>query len=190
MSRTACSGSAVESTIIALSPPVSAISMASGAAVSASCRSISLATSVEPVKQTPAMRGSAVSGAADRRAVAGQKLEHVFRHAGLAQQFDGAAAISGVCSAGLAMTELPVTSAAAIWPVKMASGKFHGEMQTMAPRACVPGSALAASAGVVAQEVDRFAHFGNAVGQRSCRPRGWQARKTRRRWPHRDRRRG
>ena len=63
MSRTACSGSAVESTIIALRPPVSAISMASGAAVSASCFSISLATSVEPVKQTPAMRGSAVSGA-------------------------------------------------------------------------------------------------------------------------------
>jgi hypothetical protein len=31
MSRTACSGSAVESTIIALSPPVSAISGASGA---------------------------------------------------------------------------------------------------------------------------------------------------------------
>ena len=35
-----------------------------------------------------------------------------------------------------------MTSAAAIWPVKMASGKFHGEMQTMAPRACVPGSAF------------------------------------------------
>ena len=86
MSRTACSGSAVESTIIALRPPVSAISMASGAAVSASCRSISFATSVEPVKQTPAMRGSAVSGAPTDGAVARQQLQHVCRHAGLVQQ--------------------------------------------------------------------------------------------------------
>jgi hypothetical protein len=43
------------------------------------------------------------------------------------------------------MTELPVTSAAAIWPVKMASGKFHGEMHAITPRASVPVSALAAS---------------------------------------------
>jgi hypothetical protein len=37
-----------------------------------------------------------------------------------------AVAVSGVCSAGLAMTALPAASAAAIWPVKIASGKFHG----------------------------------------------------------------
>ena len=43
-------------------------------------------------------------------------------------------AISGVCGAGLARTGLPATSAAAIWPVKMASGKFHGEMQAKGPR--------------------------------------------------------
>ena len=90
MSRTACSGSAVESTIIALRPPVSAISMASGAAVSASCFSISLATSVEPVKQTPAMRGSAVSGPPTDGPSPGRSCMHIFRHAGLAQQCDGA----------------------------------------------------------------------------------------------------
>ena len=40
----------------------------------------------------------------------------------------------GVCSAGLAMTALPAASAAATCPVKMASGKFHGEMQAKTPR--------------------------------------------------------
>jgi hypothetical protein len=34
----------------------------------------------------------------------------------------------------LASTALPVASAAATWPVKIASGKFHGLMQTQAPR--------------------------------------------------------
>ena len=43
-------------------------------------------------------------------------------------------AISGVCSAGFASTLLPETSAAATWPIKMASGKFHGLMQTKTPR--------------------------------------------------------
>jgi len=41
----------------------------------------------------------------------------------------------GVCSAGLASTGLPAASAAAIWPVKIASGKFHGDMQANGPRA-------------------------------------------------------
>ena len=90
MSRTACSGSAVESTIMALRPPVSAISMASGAAVSASWRSISLATSVEPVKQTPAMRGSAVSGAPTDGPSPGRSWITSSRNAGLVQQRNGA----------------------------------------------------------------------------------------------------
>ncbi len=45
-----------------------------------------------------------------------------------------AAAICGVCSAGFAITVLPATSAAATCPVKIASGKFHGLMQTNTPR--------------------------------------------------------
>ena len=45
-----------------------------------------------------------------------------------------AAAINGVCSAGLAMTALPAASAAITWPEKIASGKFHGLMQTKTPR--------------------------------------------------------
>ncbi len=44
------------------------------------------------------------------------------------------AATSGVCSAGLAATALPAASAAATCPVKIASGKFHGEMAANTPR--------------------------------------------------------
>jgi hypothetical protein len=45
-------------------------------------------------------------------------------------------ATRGVCSAGLAATVLPATSAATTWPAKMASGKFHGLMHTNTPRPC------------------------------------------------------
>ena len=45
-------------------------------------------------------------------------------------------ATSGVCSAGFAITALPAASAAATWPVKIASGKFHGLMQANTPRPC------------------------------------------------------
>ena len=45
-------------------------------------------------------------------------------------------AMSGVAGAGLAITVLPAPSAAVIWPVKMASGKFHGLMHTNTPRPC------------------------------------------------------
>ena len=88
----------------------------------------------------------------------------------------------GVCSAGLASTALPAASAAAIWPVKIASGKFHGAMQAngaaaaAASACCVspvgPGSATGpmnrrrASRRVVAQEIDRLAHVGLRGGQR------------------------
>ena len=47
-----------------------------------------------------------------------------------------ARATDGVCSAGLAATALPAASAAATWPAKIASGKFHGLMQTNTPRPC------------------------------------------------------
>ena len=53
-----------------------------------------------------------------------------------------AAATAGVCSAGLAATALPATSAATTWPAKIASGKFHGEMQTKTPRPCSRSSLL------------------------------------------------
>ena len=77
------------------------------------------------------------------------------------------AATSGVCSAGLASTGLPAASAAATWPVKIASGKFHGLMQTTGPSGTVASrcrSRARTCARVVAQEVDRLAHLGDGVG--------------------------
>jgi len=41
--------------------------------------------------------------------------------------------MAGVVSAGLANTGLPAASAAATCPTKIASGKFHGLMQTTGP---------------------------------------------------------
>ena len=60
-SATTCSPKAEESTIMAFWPPVSAISgtMAPGRAARAWL--IARAVSVEPVKATPPMRGSAIS---------------------------------------------------------------------------------------------------------------------------------
>jgi hypothetical protein len=63
-----------------------------------------------------------------------QQLHRVTRHAGGMQQRTASAATPGVCSAGLASTVLPVASAAATCPMKIASGKFHGLMQTQTPR--------------------------------------------------------
>jgi hypothetical protein len=39
-----------------------------------------------------------------------------------------------VVSAGLAITEFPAMSAAVTWPMKIASGKFHGLIATNTPR--------------------------------------------------------
>jgi hypothetical protein len=97
-------------------------------------RWIACAVAVEPVKATPSIRGSEVSAAPTDRAVPRQKLQRRARDARLVQQRRARAAISGVASAGLASTALPAASAAAIWPVKMASGKFHGLMQVKTPR--------------------------------------------------------
>ncbi len=134
MSRTACSGSAVESTSMALSPPVSAISGAVGSRWSAMLRRIACAVSVEPVKATPFTRWSRVSAAPtvpspgkSWRAVAGTPAASRWSTARVA--------MSGVCSAGLARTAFPAASAAPIWPQKMASGKFQGLMQAKTPRA-------------------------------------------------------
>ena len=43
--------------------------------------------------------------------------------------------MTGDCSAGFMTTVLPVTSAAAVMPVGIASGKFQGGITTATPRA-------------------------------------------------------
>ncbi len=135
MSRTACSGSAVESTIMALRPPVSAISGAAGPAPAASARSMRIAVCVDPVKQTPAVRLSDANGPPTVGPSPGRRARTSPGMPASCISATARAAIRGVCSAGLAITGLPVTSAATTWPVKIASGKFHGEMQTKGPRA-------------------------------------------------------
>jgi hypothetical protein len=75
---TTCSGSAELSAISAFWPPVSAIRVAIGpASRAASARLMRRAVSVEPVKHTPATRGSRVSARADGGAVARHELQHV-----------------------------------------------------------------------------------------------------------------
>ncbi len=96
---------------------------------------ISRAVSVEPVKQTPFTRGSEVSLAPTVAPSPGRSCRAGAGTPALCRSDTAKAAMSGVCSAGFATTALPAARAAAIWPVKMASGKFQGLMQAKVPRA-------------------------------------------------------
>jgi hypothetical protein len=119
--------------------------LSSGDRRSASWRWISRATSVEPVNITP--RGL---GAATRAAPIGRRRGPAAAHRrgtpASCRMRTASAAISGVSSAGLASTGLPATSAAATWPVKIASGKFHGLMQTTGPSGACAGPSVRAPA--------------------------------------------
>src|SRR5471030_2575751 len=139
-SCTTCSGSADESTIMAFWPPVSAISGISADSCTArlaSVRLISCATSVEPVKITPLTRGSSHRRAPTTSPRPGKNCSAARGMPASCSSSTARKAISGVCSAGLASTTLPAASAAATWPVKIASGKFHGLMQVTGPSASV-----------------------------------------------------
>ena len=105
------------------------------------------AVSVEPVNATPAMRGSATSGAPTVSPLPGSRCNTSPGTPASCSRRTAAAAISGVCSAGLATTALPAASAAATWPVKIASGKFHGEMQAKRRARAAQLVALAGRAG-------------------------------------------
>ena len=127
---------------MALMPPVSAISGTMGPSPAASARWMILATWVEPVNTTPAMPGCATSAAPT---VSPGPCSSCSASAGTpasCSNCTAACAIAGVCSAGLASTVLPVASAAATWPVKIASGKFQGLMQAQGPRAVSRSSLL------------------------------------------------
>ena len=111
-SSVTCSGSAVASTIMALMPPVSAMSGTIGPSLPASVRLIFCATSVEPVKTTPAIRGSATRAAPTAPSPGTNWSAEAGTPAGC-RSLTASKAISGVCSAGLATTLLPAASAAA-----------------------------------------------------------------------------
>ena len=176
-SLTSCSGSAEESAISAFWPPVSAISAAIGG----------VARGQRAVDRARGFGGAGEGHAGDAR-VAGQRGADAWRRrrAGTAARSPArrlrAAASPRHGRSGWSARRawrsrvLPAASAAATWPMKIASGKFHGLMQTNTPRPCScssldspvgPGSfsgcaeQLARLRGVVAQEVDRLAHFGD-----------------------------
>ena len=132
---TTCSGSALESTSMALMPPVSAISGVMGPSLAASARLMILATWVEPVNTTPATPGAATSAAPTVSPGPCESCKAPSGTPASISSFTASHATPGVCSAGLATTALPVASAAATCPINIANGKFHGLMQTHTPRA-------------------------------------------------------
>jgi hypothetical protein len=137
-SATTCSASAEESTIIAFWPPVSAMSgmgLPSGSSLPASVRWMMRATSVEPVKTTPRVRGSPTKAAPTVSPGPGTSCNTSAGTPAACMRRTASAAMSGVCSAGFASTGFPAASAALTWPVKIASGKFQGLMHTTGPRA-------------------------------------------------------
>ena len=135
-SITTCSVSAEESTIMALRPPVSAISGMVRPWASrrpAMLRWRMPATSVEPVNITPRTRSSPTRRAPTVSPRPGSSCTAPAGTPASSRIRTACAAISGVCSAGLASTVLPAASAAQTWPVKIARGKFHGLMHTTGP---------------------------------------------------------
>ncbi len=132
-SRTTCSGSAVESTIIALMPPVSATNGMMALCRSESAFWIAQAVSLEPVKAMPPTRGSLTRALPTLGLPVSRCRTSAGTPASCSSVVAKYAAI-GVCSAGFASTVFPVARAAATWPVKIANGKFQGEMQAKTPR--------------------------------------------------------
>ncbi len=107
---------------------------------------MSRATSVEPVKMTPATRGSATSAAPTVSPRPGSSCSAAGGTPARCRMRTAAAAISGVCSAGFASTGLPAASAAPTSPTKIASGKFHGEIATTGPIGTISGPPSSARA--------------------------------------------
>ncbi len=133
-SSTTCSGKAVESTIMALMPPVSAISGRIAPSRAASARLSQRPVAVEPVNTTPASAACLSAVSPNTRPTIGKVARAACGTPAACSSSVKASATRGVVSAGLATTVLPVTSAATTWPAKMASGKFHGLMQAHTPR--------------------------------------------------------
>ncbi|MNV63015.1 hypothetical protein D3C71_1555910 [compost metagenome] len=117
-------------------PPVSATSgmgWPPGPRRRASVRCRMRATSVEPVNSTPCTRASPTRVAPTVSPAPGSNCTTAGGMPACHRRRTACAATSGVCSAGLASTGLPAARAAPTWPMKIASGKFQGLMQTTGP---------------------------------------------------------
>jgi hypothetical protein len=135
-SLTICSGRAEESAIIAFWPPVSAISVAMGR-VACGQRAIDRPGGVGAAGEgDTGNAGVFRQRRTDRGAVTRQVLQHVDRYAGGVQQLHGQMANQGGLFGRLGDHRVAAASAALTWPRKIASGKFHGLMQTNTPRPC------------------------------------------------------
>ena len=202
-SATTCSGSAEESTSIAFWPPVSAISGTIGPSLAASARLIAQAVVGRAGERDAGDARDRDQRAPRPPAPPGSRIRASSGTPARCSSATALAAISGVCGAGLASTALPTASAAAICPVKIASGKFQGLIATNTPRPCRarrllspvgPGSSRGAapapaprsrsSAGSRPPRAPRRPHRAG-----SCRPRARTRRSARPRSPRTDRRR-
>ncbi len=125
---------------MAFCPPVSAMSLTILPLRAASARLMAMPVSVPPVNTTPSMRASPTSAAPTISPLPGRRCSTPGGMPALCKSLTARAATSGVCWAGLATIALPAASAPAICPVKMASGKFHGEIAANTPRPCSDSS--------------------------------------------------
>ena len=110
-SSVTCSGSAVASTIMALMPPVSAISGTIGPSFAGE-RPVDLLRHLGRAGEDDAGDPRIGDEGGADRTVARNELERRGGHAGRCRSRTASKAISGVCSAGLATTLLPAASAA------------------------------------------------------------------------------
>ena len=170
---------------MALRPPVSAMKGRIAVSPAAMARAMAQAVSVPPVNATPAMRGSETRVGPIVPPSPGSRMRASAGTPAWCSRSTTAAAVSEVASAGLAMTLLPAASAAASWPVKMASGKFQGLMVTNTPRGCSSSRFFlaggAGEAGGLGQEA--AGRRGSSGGSRSPRA----SRRSNRRWSGRPR---
>ena len=93
--------------------------------------SINFATSVEPVNTTPSK--ACCTNAAPKSPAPSTNCNASFGTPAWCKSFTAAYAIREVCSAGLAITAFPAARLAATCPVKIAKGKFQGEIQRTFP---------------------------------------------------------
>ena len=187
---------------MALMPPVSAISGTIGPSLAASARLIARPTSVEPVKATPAMRGSATSAAPTLPSPV-HEMQRARRHAGLMQQPHGLGRDQRRLLGGLGdhrvaggerrrdlaeenrERKIPRADAdehaapAIAQFVALAGRSRHRLRRERAPRL----------GGVIAAIIDRLAHFGDRSRRASCRLRPAAARSAGRARLRADRRR-
>jgi hypothetical protein len=113
-------------------------------------------TEVEPVKDSPATRGSRARASPTTRPLPWTTLKTPAGRPASWRARARCVADRGVSSAGMNTTVLPETSAGAVFHAGMAMGKFHGVMSVKTPRGprrvvtLVPGSPLGSTSPVAA----------------------------------------